>query len=169
LRIARRKLDVNLRAKGDPWDLVQETFLEASRDFRRFLGTSEAELRGWLCRMLLHNLSDFRRRYLDAGKRRAACESTLGDAGEALDPMDQVLADVSSPGEQVIAHEQAEALRRALERLPAHFRQVICLRNEEGLPFNDIGPAMGRSANAVEKLWLRAVERLREDLRVTAE
>jgi hypothetical protein len=28
---------------------------------------------------------------------------------------------------------------------------------------------MGRSANAVEKLWLRAVQRLREDLKTSAE
>ena len=32
----------------DPADLVQETFLEAHRDFAGFRGTSDAEMAAWL-------------------------------------------------------------------------------------------------------------------------
>jgi RNA polymerase sigma-70 factor (ECF subfamily) len=44
LALAERELDAGLRAKGGASDLVQETFLEAQRDFARFRGDSEAEL-----------------------------------------------------------------------------------------------------------------------------
>ena len=50
-------------AKGGASDLVQETFLEAQRDFPRFQGTSEAELLGWLRQMLLNNVANFTRHY----------------------------------------------------------------------------------------------------------
>src|SRR5262245_28352327 len=80
LLIAERQLDADLRAKGGASDLVQETFLEAQRDFGRFEGTSEAELRGWLRRMLLNNLGHFTRRYR-THKRAAGREVGLDRGG----------------------------------------------------------------------------------------
>ena len=44
LCVARHELDLSLQAKGGASDLVQETFLEAHRDFDRFRGDSEVEL-----------------------------------------------------------------------------------------------------------------------------
>ena len=55
-------------------------------------------------------------------------------------------------------------MERALERLPADYRQVIFYRYQDELPFEEIGRRMNRTANAVEKLWLRAIERLRHEL-----
>src|SRR5262245_35621598 len=69
LMVARDKLDADLRAKEGPSDLVQETFLEAKRDFGQFQGASEAELLAWLRRVLLNNVANFTRRYRTAGKR----------------------------------------------------------------------------------------------------
>jgi len=63
-----------------------------------------------------------------------------------------------------MAHEQAEALRRALERLPDDYRQVVTLRYQEGRPFAEIAERMQRSENAVRKLWFRAIERLQQEL-----
>src|SRR5215472_3181235 len=69
LLIAERQLDDDLRAKGGASDLVQETFLEAQRDFARFEGTSPEELRAWLRQVLLHNVGAFTRRYRGTTKR----------------------------------------------------------------------------------------------------
>src|SRR5215470_7553973 len=68
LLIAQRHLE----AKGGASDLVQETFLEAQRDFGQFRGTSEAELLAWLRRLLLNNLGHFSRRYRDTHSRAVA-------------------------------------------------------------------------------------------------
>src|SRR5271163_4886949 len=65
LAIAERQLDPDLRSKGGASDLVQETFLEAQRDFARFQGSSAEELRAWLRQVLLHNVGAFTRRYRD--------------------------------------------------------------------------------------------------------
>ena len=63
LAVADRELDADLRAKGGASDIVQETFMEAHRDITQFHGTSDEELRAWLRRLLLNNVSNFRRRY----------------------------------------------------------------------------------------------------------
>src|SRR4051794_37421346 len=67
LVVAQRELDPDLRAKGGASDLVQETFLEAQRDFPRFHGDSEAELLAWLRRLLLNNVANFTRSYRGTG------------------------------------------------------------------------------------------------------
>src|SRR5262245_58290664 len=50
LLIAQGELSPDLRAKAGASDLVQQTFLDAQRDFGRFRGESVAELRAWLRR-----------------------------------------------------------------------------------------------------------------------
>ena len=63
-----------LRAKVDASDLVQETMLEAFRDFERFGGQNEQEWLAWLKRILAHNAADFVRRYRGTAKRQARRE-----------------------------------------------------------------------------------------------
>ena len=157
LRIAEQELDPDLRAKGGASDLVQETFLKAHRHFDRFHGDSEAELRAWLRQLLRNQLADFRALFREAGKRRLSREVGL-DAGSRAGPADAG----PSPSGVAIGHEEADALRRALGRLPEDYRRVLVLRHQEGQTFEEIGRQMGRSAEAVRKLWARAVERLQQ-------
>lgn len=162
LLIATQELDPALRAKGGASDLVQETILEAYKDFAGFQG-GEEELLAWLRRLLRNNLSNFARRYRDTGKRLMSVEISLDD-GSSSHPA-QPLADADpTPSEHAMANEQAEAVERALKRLPDVYREVILLRYREELSFEEISRVMGRSANAVEKLWLRAIERLRQEM-----
>src|SRR4029077_1387484 len=77
LSIAQQELDPQLRTKAGPSDLVQETFLKAHRHFAQFHGAVEEELLAWLRRMLLNNLTDFRRLYCETQKRHAGREVAL--------------------------------------------------------------------------------------------
>jgi len=163
LLIAKGELDVDLQAKEGASDRVQETFLEAQRDFGQFHGTSEAELLAWLRRILLNNVANFTRRYRTTGKRAVAREVGLDEAGNR-DLQANLPSDVDSPSGQAVAREEAAALARALEQLPEDYRQVLRLRFEEGLPFEDIAKLMSRSANAVRKLFARAVERVQMEI-----
>jgi RNA polymerase sigma-70 factor (ECF subfamily) len=63
-----------------------------------------------------------------------------------------------------VGHEQAEALRRAMGRLPEEYREILRLRYEEGRSFEEVAQSLGRTPNAVRKLWARAVGRLRQEL-----
>ena len=77
LLVARGEFDIELQAKGGTSDVVQDTFLEAQRDFAAFHGTTEKELLAWLRRLLLNNLSNFSRRF-------SADRQTVGPSGSVL-------------------------------------------------------------------------------------
>ena len=163
LAIAERQLEPDLRAKGSASDLVQETFLEAQRDFAQFQGTSSDELRAWLRQVLHHNLMAFTRRFRATGKREVAREVVWNAGGSAPEANDWPAGSVLSPSGEAMEHEQALALRRALERLPEDYRRVVVLRFEERYSFEEIGRLTGRSADAARKVWSRAMERLRQE------
>ncbi len=164
LLIANRQLDPDLRAKGGASDLVQETFLEAQRDFAQFRGTSGDEFQAWLRQLLLHNIANFARRYRDADKRSIRREVALEEETPSGGHGQNVAADTPSPSGQVIAQEQSEAVQRALQRLPEDYRQVIVWRYQEGRSFEEIAQRLQRSENAARKLWFRALERLQQEL-----
>jgi RNA polymerase sigma-70 factor (ECF subfamily) len=167
LRIANEGLSDDLQAKGGASDLVQETFLEAHRDFARFEGNTEAELLAWLRCLLLNNVANFARCYRTTGKRQVGREVRLESGDSSRSEGVGFIADTSSPSTEAMAHEKAEAVARALERLPEDYRRVITLRNHERREFDDIGRLMERSTDAARRLWSRAIERLQHELEAT--
>ena len=162
LAVANHQLDPALRAKGGASDIVQETFLEAQRDFAQFGGTTGTELRAWLLRLMSNNLANFARHYKETGKREVGRE--VGLPGDTSGMIGGVAAETPTPSVEVMADERAEAVRLAVERLPEDYRRVIVLRNREDRPFDEIAALMGRSENAVRKLWFRAIELLQTEL-----
>jgi RNA polymerase sigma-70 factor (ECF subfamily) len=163
LKVAENELAPDLRAKGGASDLVQETFLEAQRDFGRFRGSSADELRAWLRQVLVNNVGAFTRQFRATGKRAVAREVALAGDTSMGGLAGGLTGPTLSPSALAIEHEEALSLRRALERLPEEHRKVVVLRFEGGLSFEDIGNLTDRSADAARKLWWRAMERLRQE------
>ena len=161
LLIANRELDVQLRAKLGPSDVVQETMLKAQRSFEGFAGSTDGELRAWLRKILLNTVRDMARRYKSGSKRDVHRERELYSL-LADQPDSPAMLRAETPSQVLMAAEHAHALRAAVQQLSADYRQVILLRNIERLPFNEIGEVMQRSGEASRKLWLRAIDRLRE-------
>lgn len=163
LLVANSKIDPQIRGKVGASDLVQDTFLEAQRDFKEFRGCSHEQLLGWLRRILLNNLANASRGFLDTGKRQLQKERSLDDAGLG-ERRRESPGGVASPSGEAIAREEVEQLERALGGLPETYQQVIRLRQQGNQTFAAIGTSMGCSAEAARKLWARAVERLRQEL-----
>ncbi len=163
LLIAQQELEPELQAKGGASDLVQETFLKAHRHFGRFHGDTEGELLAWLRRMLLNNLIDFRRLYWETAKRQAHKEIPLAGGGSSCEHAPELAGSEPTPSRIAMEGEQAQAIAQALDRLPDDYRQVLIWRQQEELTFDEIGRRMNRSADAVRKLWARAVERLQHE------
>jgi RNA polymerase sigma-70 factor, ECF subfamily len=161
LHIAREELDSVLQAKASASDLVQETFLEAQRDFPRFQGRTEAELLAWLRQALLHNLANLARHYRATAKRQVQREVQLAPGSNGASE----LADAGpTPSARLQASERQQQVERALARLPADYREVILLRNQVRHSFEEVGRLMHRSADAARRLWSRAIERLQAEL-----
>ncbi|MGE3821479.1 MAG: sigma factor, partial [Isosphaeraceae bacterium] len=79
--LARREIGRDLRSKGDPADIVQETFLDAHRDIDAYHGSTEGEFRAWLRSILRNNARTFRRRYRDVAMRGVSKEIPLESLG----------------------------------------------------------------------------------------
>ncbi|HEY1377139.1 MAG TPA: sigma-70 family RNA polymerase sigma factor [Gemmataceae bacterium] len=161
--LARVQIGRRLQRKVEAGDLVQETFLEAHRAFERFRGVSEGELVQWLRQILAARVAMLVRRYFGTQRRNADLERELADE---LDQSSRLLgaefvASGTSPSQGAARREQAVILADALARLPEDYRTVIHLRHLDGLTFPDVARRMGRSVDAVEKLWARALVQLR--------
>jgi RNA polymerase sigma-70 factor (ECF subfamily) len=71
-------------------------------------------------------------------------------------------ADQSSPPEQAARQEQMLRLAEALARLPEDQRRAVELRHLRGGTVGEVATQMDRSKEAVAKLLLRGVARLRQ-------
>ena len=166
LSIANAELPLDLRAKGGPSDLVQQSFLKAQQGFGGFEGDNEEALLAWLRRILINDLANFRRHYRDTHKRQVGRERSIEYGSSMQSPGDEVAADAASPSSLLGQQEDEEELARALTRLPDDYQRVISLRYWNRLSFGDIGKLMDRTPNAVRKLWLRAIERLHDEMQI---
>lgn len=165
--LARAQVESWLRAKVDASDLVQQTLLEAHRDFDRFTGDTAGQWLAWLRRMLTHNAADFVRHYHGAEKRQARREVSFAppvDATRSWAGWEPSAGD-PSPSQQVMAGEEEIALAEAIASLPADYAEVIMLRNLQRLPFDEVAAQMNRSRPAAQMLWMRAMKQLETRLR----
>jgi RNA polymerase sigma-70 factor (ECF subfamily) len=165
--LARVQIGRHLQRKIEPADVVQDTFLEAHRDFGQFRGTTEGELSQWLRQILVRNLANLVRHYLGTQARDPRLERDLQEeldrSSRALDQ--QLVGKGSTPSQKAMRHEQTEKLADALNRLADDYQEVILLRHLEGLPFAEVARRMHRSTDSVDKLWVRALAQLRRLLK----
>jgi RNA polymerase sigma-70 factor (ECF subfamily) len=161
--LARLRIEPGLRAKVDASDIVQDTMVEAHRDWDTFRGTVDAELMAWLRRILTHNLADaFKaagRDKRDAG-REQSLEAQIEDSSVRL--IDWLAAHQSTPSRKLSREEEALRLASALARLPDAQREAVELHHLQGLPLKELAARLGRSEPAVAGLLHRGLDRLRE-------
>ncbi len=163
------QLDDRMRGRVSPSDIVQESFLEAHRDFNQFRGHTPGEFVVWLRRIVVNNILRMVEQHVLAEKRDVRREISLEEIRRRLEQstvrLETLLAlEDDSPSEFAAQREDEIRLADTLTQLPADYREVIILRHIEGLPFDDVGRRMGRSAGAVRMLWLRALKQLRDQL-----
>jgi RNA polymerase sigma-70 factor (ECF subfamily) len=158
--VADRQLPEDVRAKVSPSDIIQNTYLEARRDFKRFSGNNDRELLAWLCQILLNNVKDAARHYQSREKRKVSREVPL----QHVQANDCCPAATDSPSRIVSGREEEMLLQHALAKLPKEYRQVIVLRSFERRSFAEVGQALNRSEEAARKQFGRAIVQLQHML-----
>jgi RNA polymerase sigma-70 factor (ECF subfamily) len=159
--LARARIQSSLAAKADASDLVQQTLFEAFRGFGAFRGQTEAEWLAWLRRILSRNAIDLARKHAGSAKYPAVNKISPagnGQSDQRFEPVDPH----QSPSAEVRTQERGLLLAEALARLSPEHREVILLRNLEGLAFAEVAERMSRSRPAVQMLWMRALRNLQE-------
>ena len=131
----------------DAEDLVQETFLRAFRQLRRFDGRSSFGT--WLYRICINCALDL----LRARKNR-------------LEPsiIDSIASPRPGPEQLTRSSELASLLKPAMEQLSDTERVAFVLRHFEGCGIGEIARVLGVEDNAAKQSVFRAVQKLRRAL-----
>lgn len=141
-------------------DLVQETFLNAYRGFKKFRG--DAQISTWLYTIASRACLRMRRRRKGAPERELSLDEFIptSDGEFRL----QIPVDGLSPEEALQNKELRQALDAAIDKLPKKYKMVLVLRDMEGLSAKEVGTIMGLNERAVKSRLHRARLFVRREL-----
>jgi len=134
-------------------DATQETFISAYRNLSKFRG--EAKFSSWIYRIAL-NICNTRLR----GRSRNVV--SLDEQREATGF--ELTADTEDLGSNIQQEQVTRAVRRALQGLPAEMRQVIVMKEYEGLKFSEIADILGLPVSTVKTRMYTGLSELRKRL-----
>jgi RNA polymerase sigma-70 factor (ECF subfamily) len=163
-RLVELRLDARVRARVDPSDVVQEAQLEAARRLDDYLRRPALPFRLWLRKIAYDRLLMLHRQHLQAARRTVARDVALPDHSSLLLAR-QLLGPQPSPSQQLLQRELARRVREALSELPEVEREVLVLRNLEGLSNLEVARVLQTDPATTSRRYGRAVIRLREVLR----
>jgi RNA polymerase sigma-70 factor (ECF subfamily) len=142
-------LVLRLGDRDDAAEALSETFLRALEKIEGLRGGADA-FRAWLFRIARNVATD---------RLRSRARLTLeAEPDETVDLL------TGGPVEQVIAAEDAVAVRRALASRPSDDREVVWLRVCAGLSSDEVGDIVGKKPGTVRMQQLRALEAMARQL-----
>ena len=134
----------------DAEDLVQAAYLRALKFFGGFHG---ANARAWLLAIVRNACYTWLEQKRVRGPATAFDEEIHGVESDAMDPEKRLLRE-----------EDQQSVRRAVEELPVELREVVVLRELEGLSYKEIAAIAGIPLGTVMSRLARARERLQQRL-----
>ncbi len=152
------RLDRKLRRRMDPEDVVQQILVAVVKRTDEWHRQSTYPFRLWVRLIAAQSLDELRRRHLGAQRRDARREQSLDSAPSGL--ARGVEAHQTSPSSAAGRNEVKERIQRALERLAPPDREILLLRNEQGLTNEQAASSLGIEKAAASKRYQRAIERL---------
>jgi RNA polymerase sigma-70 factor (ECF subfamily) len=160
-RFIELRLDAKLRARVDASDVVQETQLEVFRRLTDFLERQPMSFHLWLRKTAHERLLKVRRCHVETAQRAVGREVPLPDHSSLL-LVQQLLAPGSTPSERLDKREIACRVRQAVAQLPETDREVILMRNFEGLSNQEVAQVLEIDPVAASQRFGRALLRLRK-------
>jgi RNA polymerase sigma-70 factor (ECF subfamily) len=164
LKLANAQLSPELRQKTPASDIVQNSLIKASLGFRQCEFQNIQDVAAWLQTILANEIATAFRRFCRAEKRDLRREKAL-DPAQLREWLEVLSLQRNRQYQgQLSRQEELEEIRRAIDRLPAHYRQVIHWRCLDELTFTTMANALDRSESAVRLLYGRAVNMLKQEL-----
>ncbi len=164
IKYQRRVIRLISRIVKDPVeveDIAQESFIKAYKAILQFRGDSAFYT--WLYRIAVNTAKN----YLFSRGRRPIPVSDLNTNSEDGESFEfQAVSDNSETPEGVmVGMEIAEAVNRAVEKLPEELSMAISLREMEGLSYEEIAEVMNCPIGTVRSRIFRAREAISEELK----
>ena len=132
--------------EADAEDVVQDAYVRALRFFSSLRGENA---RAWLLTIVRNTWYARFSRHDDPNRATAFNETSDDRPDNAL-----------SPEAQMMQRQTVDEVRAAIEQLPVEFREVIVLRELEGLSYKEIAGVVGIPIGTVMSRLARARERL---------
>ena len=137
----------------DAADMAQEAFIKAYNSLTAFRGDSKFSV--WLYRIVSNVCLDFLR---SRSRKQTVSLSTENDDGEEVE-LD--IADETHSPEQLLDRSLTrDAVRRGLAALPPDHREILLLREIQGLSYEEIADVLGLEAGTVKSRIFRARKKL---------
>lgn len=142
-----------VKSPEDAADMSQEAFIKAYNNLDNF--RAESKFSVWLYRIVSNVCLDFLRRQSRRGTVSLSMEDDDGDDVQ-LD-----IADESQSPERLLERQLTkDAVRRGLETLPPDARQILLLREIQGLSYEEISDVLGIEVGTVKSRIFRARKKL---------
>lgn len=148
--------NIALRMTGnseDAADMTQEAFIKAYNSLQSFRGDSKFSV--WLYRIVSNVCLDFLR---SKNRRPTVSLSVEDDDGE--DAQLDVADESQSPELLLDRKLTRDSVRRGLDSLPPDYRQILLLREIQGLSYDEIAQALSLEVGTVKSRIFRARKRL---------
>ena len=150
-----------IHQEADAWDLAQEVFIKAWQALPRF--EAKARFSTWLYRIAHNVVYDWTR------KRKIESEGELNDElfeRHRIDPAAVTAPDGGEAPDEALAHAELRAkIQAALAKLTAEHREVVILKDVQGLAYKEIAEVMGSSIGTVMSRLYYARQKLQTMLR----
>ncbi len=154
-----RLLSRLIRDSAEVEDVAQEAFIKAYRALPNFRGDSAFYT--WLYRIAINTAKNH---LVSQGRRAPTSTETEIEDAETFDDGEH-LRDLNTPEAMLLSRQVADAVNRAIERLPEDLRTAVVLRELEGLSYEEIAETMNCPIGTVRSRIFRAREAIAEELR----
>lgn len=144
-RWAHGRLPHSARDISDTDDLVQVTLLRALRHLDEFESSGSGSFLAYLRQILLNEVRAELRKHHRHGSRIDVDEIALADEGDSV-------------VENLVGHERLRAYEEVLATLERRQQELIVMRLEFGMSYQEIGVESGASADAVRMTVTRALK-----------
>ncbi|MBF0107543.1 MAG: sigma-70 family RNA polymerase sigma factor [Deltaproteobacteria bacterium] len=161
LKIVRMRLGAHLRQKTESMDIVQEVMIRALNGFETFEPKDEAAFLHWISKLVSNEIRDLAD-YHQAQKRDLNKEHKKA---KDQDPSRSVISNLPAksmyrPSFQVQLKQEVLELETALDQLSEDQRDVVVMRQYEGMSFKDIAEMLNTTEDAARMKFARAIDKL---------
>jgi RNA polymerase sigma-70 factor (ECF subfamily) len=166
VRMVGLRLDARLRRRLDPADVVQEAWLEVVRRFPDWSADAHPPFAVWLRLTTAQALAQAQRRHLGAERRDARRDTPIESrpSVSADGFADAFVASATSPSQSAHREDLRERVLRALAELDELDREIVALRQFEGLSNEEAAEELAIEPATASKRFARALVRLRPAL-----
>lgn len=170
-RVVKLRMDRRLQGRIDPSDVLQEAFLDFSKNVADYVERPEIPFFLWLRNLTGRRLHRLHRHHLGAQMRDAGREVSIqrGAMPQAtsVSLAAQLMGRFTSVTRAVQRAEMQRVLQEAINEMDAMDREILALRHFEELSNAETAQVLGIQPSAASSRHVRALKRLRETLRNT--